>query len=214
MADTTANGAAKPGEAAAKNVNAAVANTGNTGAAKPGNTGAANTANATAKPANATAKPANATAKPANANTGTSAPPPEDPSLVKFKGLLKGLEELVDGKADCKTLEKLVKDLIQAGEQNVKSAKNKGALKEADLVPLAKQIEKLIPSIQEACKVGANLKKALPAEEEAGADAPKPSAEASYPPPVETKGGGYRRKRKTHKHKVSKKKTTKSRRRV
>jgi len=210
MADTTANGAAKNGEAKPAN---AAANAGNTGAAKAantGNTGAAKPGNATAKPGNATANAAKAKPGNAAANTGaTKAATPEDPSLLKFKGLLEALKEVVDGKADCKTLEEPVKKLIQAGEQNVKSAKNKGALKEADLVPLAKEIEKLIPSIQEACKVGA--KKALPTSEET--EAPKPSAEASSPPPVETQGGGYRRKRKTRKHKVSKKKT-KSRRRV
>lgn len=166
-------------------------------AAKPANVGKSvnvgkptNAANAgkpakPAKPANAP-KPANAAnagksvnaGKPANAaNVGKPAnavATPEDPALTKFKGLLDALKQVVDGKADCKTLEKPVKDLIQAGEQNVKTAKNKGALQDADLAPLAKEIETLLPSIQQACKL-----------------------------PAAATGGGYRKKRKTRKRKAN-----------
>jgi hypothetical protein len=158
---------------------------------------------------------ANTNKKNGAAATANAATPPEDPSLLKFKGLLEALKQVVDGKADCKTLEKPVKNLIQAGEQNVKSAKNKGALKEADLVPLAKEIEKLIPSIQEACKVGANVKKALPVTEDpapvVGANAKNALPVTEDPAPVV--GGGYKHKRKTRKQKKMKRKAN-SRRRV
>jgi hypothetical protein len=185
------NNATKPGA----NASAASTPAANASEAKPA------AANASKPAANASTPAANASKPAANASK-AAAPPTEDPAITKFKGLLEALKTVVDGKADCKTLEKPVKDLIQAGEQNVKAAKNKGALKDADLLPLAKEIEKLIPFIGEACKPGANVKKVLPVTEEA------PSS-----PPVETQGGGYKRKRKTRKQKTMKRKQ-KSRRRM
>ncbi len=128
------------------------ANAGKPGAnaGKPGANAGKPGANA-GTPAAKSGKPGTNAGKPGAANS--KAPPPEDPSITKFKGLLKELVTLIDKKADCASLKKPTTNLVTAGEMNVKNARSKGSIKNIDLEPFAKEIkDKVIPYVTEACK--------------------------------------------------------------